>query len=320
MKKILFLSILTVLVLTACNANSVVIGPEEAKAKALEFINTTLMQGGQAEITEVVDKEDFYELKVKLSADNEITSGLTKDGKKFFSYVMDIEEETNKASETTAQSNQTATVADVEKSDRPKVELFVMSHCPYGTQIEKGILPVLDEIGSDIDFELKFCDYAMHGKVELDEQMNQVCIQENEPEKLTTYLECFLAEANAGEKCLTETGINQTQLNSCVADLDKEYKVSELFADQSTWKSGRFPQFNVFQADNQAYGVGGSPSFVLNGKKIQTGRDSDSLLRTICSAFNNAPAGCSAELSAATPAPGFGSGTAAGATDAGCGS
>ena len=53
------------------------------------------------------------------------------------------------------------------------VELFVMSHCPYGVQMEKGILPVLKLLDTRIDFSLKFVDYAMHGKTELDEQTRQ---------------------------------------------------------------------------------------------------------------------------------------------------
>lgn len=321
MKKIFILAFLALAALSACSQKTV-IGIDEAKAKALDFVNTTLLQGGQAQITNVVDKEDYYEITVNLGEGQEITSGLTKDGEKFFSYVMDIEEETVKAQEAkTASAENQPPAVEAPKSDRPKVELFVMSHCPYGTQIEKGILPVLKEIGNDIDFELKFCDYAMHGKVELDEQLKQVCIQENEPDKLTAYLECFLADQNSGEACLAEVGINKTQLTSCIAATDKEYQVSALFADQSSWKSGRYPQFNVHQADNQAYGITGSPGFVVNGAKIQTGRDANSLLKTICSGFNNPPAGCTAQLSAATPSPGFGFGTAASAnTDAGCGS
>ena len=29
------------------------------------------------------------------------------------------------------------------KLEKPIVEAFVMSHCPFGTQIEKGMLPVV---------------------------------------------------------------------------------------------------------------------------------------------------------------------------------
>jgi len=48
-----------------------------------------------------------------------------------------------------------------------------MSYCPYGTQIEKGILPVINALGNKIKFSLKFVDYAMHGKKEIDENSRQ---------------------------------------------------------------------------------------------------------------------------------------------------
>ena len=199
-----------------------------------------------------------------------------------------------------------------------------MSHCPYGTQIEKGILPVLEALDGEIDFELKFCDYAMHAEKEIDEQLNQYCIQENGPEKLLAYLRCFL-EADKGAECLKQMKINTVKLNACVSATDKQYKISEMFNDKSTWRKDRngnpaFPVFNVDQADNQKYEITGSPGLVINGKKVASGRDPASLLKMICAGYENAPNGCSAELSSANPSPGFGFGTTAASTDAGCGS
>jgi hypothetical protein len=118
---------------------------------------------------------------------------------------------------------------------------------------------------------------------------------------------------------LEETGINQTRLSSCVKSTDTEFKVTELFNDENTWVSGRFPQFNLYKDDNDKYGVGGSPTLVINGATISSARDSDSLLRTICAGYETPPAECETELSAASPSPGFGYGTSGGSTDAGCG-
>jgi hypothetical protein len=111
-----------------------------------------------------------------------------------------------------------------------------MSYCPYGTQMEKGILPAFDTLGDTVDAELKFVDYAMHGEKEVKENLRQYCIQENEPQKLASYLGCFLASTEGSEAeaqaCMTQTQINQTLLNQCVAKPDAEYKVSELAKDQ----------------------------------------------------------------------------------------
>ncbi len=197
-----------------------------------------------------------------------------------------------------------------------KVELFVMSHCPYGTQIEKGILPVLEVLGDKVDFELKFCDYAMHGQKEIDEQLNQYCIQKEQNAKFLPYLTCFLANSDS-ESCLQEFSVNINELEICTDRTDKEFSISSNYVDKSTWK-GAFPSFNIYKKETNAYRVSGSPSLVINGTKVASGRDADSLLAVICSGYKNPPIECETKLNNINPAPGFGfSGTAD--TNATCG-
>lgn len=277
---------------------------DAAKAKTIEYINANLMQGGQkATIKEASEDGELYKMVVVLPNGQEINSYVTKDGTKFFPQVMDMGDSMAKNNQDKNASKPVATVKT--KKDKPEVELFVMSYCPYGTQIEKGILPVLDTLGNKVNFKLKFVDYAMHGKKEIDQNLIQYCIQKNEPEKLLSYLRCFLEDEKSDE-CLTKTQVNQSQLQSCTSSTDKEFKVSELYADKSTWSGGRYPQFNIYKDDNNKYGVQGSPTLVINGSKIQSGRDSSNLLKTICSGFNNPPAECNKKLSSTPPAPGFG--------------
>jgi len=326
MKKAIILSLAIIFVITGCSLTQdkdkpVIIGLEAAKAKAVNFINDNLMQpGSEVSIKEITEENELYKVVVNMANGQEITSYLSRDGKKFFPQVMDVAEVEKQTQEKKAkqEANQTQTAADTPKSEKPKVELFVMSYCPYGTQIEKGILPVLDTLGNKIDFELKFCDYAMHDKKELDEQLNQYCIQKNEPNKLISYLYCFLEEGKTKE-CLTEAGINRTKLNSCISAIDQKYKVTQQYNDKSTWKSNRFPVFDVDKVDNTKYGVKGSPALFINGQKVSSGRDAASLLKAICAGFVSEPEECSTELSGATPAPGFGFGKTGGSSKAGCG-
>ncbi len=266
------------------------IGPEEAKAKAEKYLNDTYGRAGSPPLTigEVEDKGTVYRLNVKVP-NGVFESYISKDGQYFF--VEGDNMEGNKA-------------------EKPKVELFVMSHCPYGTQIEKGMLPVLDTLGDKIDFDLKFCGYAMHGEKELDEQLTQYCIQEEEPEKLMTYLECFL-DKGVSTGCLAKANVDTGKIDKCVEETDKEYKVKEKFADKSTWKSGRFPAFDVDGESVEKYGVSGSPTLVINGKKVKAGKRSpQGLLDTVCNNFTETPEECNEELSTATPSPGFGYGEA----------
>ena len=292
-----------------------ILSPDEAKAKAGEFINANLVQAGtKVDIKEITEEGGLYKIVVNVGG-QDFDSYLTKDGTKFFPQVLDMKAAAVKTdtSDTAAAGGGSEVAA---KSDKPNVELFVMSHCPYGTQIEKGILPAVEALGDKIDFTLKFCDYAMHGETELKEQLNQYCIQKEQSDKLNNYLNCFL-EAGDGEGCLTKVGVDKTKLTACVSATDKEYKVTEKFNDKSTWSGGQYPVFDVYKADNDKYGVGGSPTLVINGVQISSARDSASLLATICSAFNTAPGECSKSLPSTAPSPGFGSGTAASSSNTG---
>lgn len=329
MKKTLALSLVLVALMTGCSSNNKVskISIEEAKTKSVEFINGYLMQeGNEVSIKEVVEENGIYKVVVNVPNGQEINSYLSLDGKKFFPQApLDIAEYEEKAkAQEGADTSSGPDLSNIEKREKPQVELFVMSHCPYGTQIEKGILPVIETLGDKIDFELKFCDYAMHGEIELKEQLVQYCIQENEPEKLSTYLGCFLSDdvekgsENIQKKCLTEAKIGQNALNNCVAKTDQEYSVMDNFADQSTYK-GRYPTFNIYKEDVEKYGISGSPGFVINATKISANRDAASLLETVCAGFENAPEECNTALSTASPSAGFGMGTGNGA-DASCGS
>ncbi len=328
MKKIFIISLFLVLGLSACSTSNTVtkaISLEEAKTQAVGFINDYLMNPGQeVTVKEITEENGLYKIVVNIPTTvqgkedvQETTSYLSKDGKTFFPSGMNIDE-FKKQRDEDKKTADSAVSTKIEKNDKPKVELFVMSYCPYGTQIEKGILPVLDTLGDKIDFELKFCDYAMHDKKELDENLSQYCISQNEPEKLATYLKCFL-DSSKGDVCLSTAGINKSTHSTCVSTTDKKYKVTEMYNDKSTWRSGRFPAFNVDEADNKKYQVGGSPTLIINGAKAQSGRDSASLLKTICSAFNDEPAACQTKLSSDSPKPGFGSGTTNSGSSASCG-
>jgi len=289
----------------------------EAKDKAENFINTYLMQGGnKATIKDITTAYGLYKLKVDIVSDM-VESYLSKDGKLFFPQALEVEK-MGAANNAAAPSGSAPSATVTKKSDKPTVELFVMSHCPYGTQIEKGILPVVEALGNKINFDLKFCSYAMHGEKELQEQLAQYCIKKEQTAKLNSYLKCFL-EAGDSASCLTSVGINKSTLDSCIAKTDKQYKVIDNFNNKVGYQ-GQFPGFDVYKADNEKYNVGGSPTLVINGQEISSGRDSASLLKTICSAFNNEPKECQTTLSSASPAPGFGPGTqAAGSAAAGCG-
>lgn len=206
----------------------------------------------------------------------------------------------------------------MEKKDKPEVQLFVMSHCPFGTQMEKGILPVVELLGNKIEFNVRFVYYAMHGEVEVKEQLKQYCIQKEQNDKFIPYLKCFL-EAGETDKCLTQEKIDTTKLNSCVEKSDAEFEVTKKFNDKTSWLSGRYPLFNTDKELNERYGVQGSPTLVVNDVVVETARDPKSLLDTICLGFKTKPEECNKELPTTGFSEGFGYNEQDTNTLAGCG-
>jgi len=286
------------------------IEPKMTVAEAEKLINENIIsEGYTATVTELTEDKVHNLWKLKLNVgDQEVTAYMTKDRSIFLAnpiVIAEVQQQKAAAAEQ-AKTEQATALASLTKTDKPTVELFVMSHCPYGTQAEKGIIPAVEALGDKIDFQLKFCDYSMHDEKELKEEMNQYCIMQNQGDKLISYLKCFLADGD-GTKCLAQTGIDTASLNSCVAATDSKYKIMANYADKTTWRNGQYPTFPIYQADVDKYQVSGSPTLVVNGKQVSSSRDSASYLKTICAGFTTAPAECNQNTLSSTPqSSGFG--------------
>jgi len=265
---------------------------EDTAANAvLDFANS--QTGGGVELVEVNEKYGLYEVVVEYN-DEEIPLYITKDGKNLVQGVTPLSAFDVQDAESEPEA------AEVTKSDKPKVELFVMTHCPYGTQAEKGFIPVIKALGSLIDAKIRFVHYKMHAPEE-NETPVQVCIREEQSAKYLDYLECFLEDGNSS-RCLKETGINEDDLNDCIENGNAE------------------KYYNEDSDLSEGYGVQGSPTLVINGKIASSGRSPSVLLTTVCSAFNTAPDKCSSlELSSENPSPGFGYNASGSNTTASCG-
>ncbi|OGH93955.1 MAG: hypothetical protein A2538_03775 [Candidatus Magasanikbacteria bacterium RIFOXYD2_FULL_41_14] len=207
--------------------------------------------------------------------------------------------------------------ANIPKTAKPVVELFVMSYCPYGLQMQKAYLAAWKLLGSKADMSVKYVDYAMHGKKEVDENTRQYCIGKDQPTKLIAYLECFSGKDDY-VACLKEAGVNESKVSSCVASTDKQFGITAKYDDQSSWLSGRYPIYPVHADLNEKYGVQGSPTLIINGVEAQVGRTSEAVKQAICAGFENAPAECSQTLTNVNFDSGFGWTTGSGATAAEC--
>ncbi len=204
-------------------------------------------------------------------------------------------------------------LVEIKKFDKPDVEVFVMAYCPYGTQIEKGIIPVHELLKDKANISIRFVQYTMHGKNEVNENTRQYCIQKEQQDKYWGYLACFLEKGDSAN-CLNKTNIDKNKLQSCINEADKEFSISSDLAS-----GAQYPRYRVNEGIAMKYGVQGSPTFVINGAQVNANRDSESLKNAICNAFpqKKRPAECNQTLSSTPPSPGFGfsgTGTNSGAT------
>ena len=206
---------------------------------------------------------------------------------------------------------------NISKSDKPKVDLFVMSHCPYGIEAQKMMLPVISLLGKSAEIKVRFVPYAMHGKIEIDDNNIEYCIQKDQPEKFNDFLTCFVNSANSSA-CIKNAKVNETNLNSCMAAIDKQFNITTLYNNRSTWLSGRYPLYPVEEKLAEQYGVQGSENIVINGVSISPSVyrwSTEKMKQIICSSFNNPPAECKQNITSTTTSGGA-TGAAAGA---GCG-
>ncbi|MFC2143476.1 hypothetical protein ACFLQN_03690 [Candidatus Aenigmatarchaeota archaeon] len=303
---ILIIVVALSLSMTPTGAVTVEYSDQQAADRAMEFINGNLVQeGNTAELISIEEERGLYKIKISLNG-QELDTFFTKDLNVFIPQAVEVSDIIEQK-ETPPQETPTEPVpTEIPKSDKPIVELFVMSHCPYGTQAEKGIIPVVNLLGDKIDFSLKYVYYAMHPtQGEVEEQLLQYCIQEENNDKFLDYLACFL-EAGDTNDCLGRVGIARADLETCISETDEQFEIMTNLEDTSLWLNGRFPQFNIHKDLNEQYGIGGSPSLVVNGLKVSSGRAPAALQSIICSAFNTPPEECSEQLDAANPSPGFG--------------
>lgn len=272
------------------------INVEEATIKIIDFFSKE-NENLSLQYDSYLDLGALYKI-IFIYNNQEVPISITKDGKYLLQEVeLDFEKQEQMLKEQQA-NVANKEIQEIPKSDKPNVELFVMTHCPYGTQAEKGIIPVFELLGNKIKGDILFVHYFMHEPEETETPI-QICIREEQPEKYLNYLSCFLEDGNS-DRCLTEIGIDTNKLNLCIDEKAEDY-------------------YNFDSELSQSYGVGGSPTLVINGQIISSGRSSAEYLATICSAFNIPPEECSEELNSVSPSPGFGYSGSGSNSQASCG-
>lgn len=305
MKKLFFISLFGVLVLTGCSQDKmVVLSLEEAKAKAASFINDNLMQEGQSvSIKEAAEESGLYKVVVNMPNGQEIETYLSKDGEKFFPQVMGVAE-TEKAVEERKKNQeaaQTQAAADVPKAQKAEVELFVMSFCPYGVIAENAMAPVFDLLGDKADINIRYIASiegddinevkSLHGPIEGIEDARQLCVEKNYGKEAFWQ---YVGEIN--EKCYPIYSQGDDVYEECWTTAAQNAGINRRTIDNCVQKEGP-GLIREEDAAAKEYGVTGSPTLIINGSKINAARNPEGFKTAICNGFEEAPEECGEALS-----------------------
>jgi len=289
---------------------------QEIIDNAMTFINDELLppdSGATLEGVDFKEKIEVTKFQIKI-ADKTYDSFVSQNGEYLFPDVIKMAE----ALEAKDIQGSAQVPADIVKADEPNIDLFIMSYCPFGLQAQKTMLPVYDLLKDKANIKMRFVDYIMHDKQELDENLVQYCIQSESLEKYRDYLYCFVEDGDS-EKCLLSANVDQGTLNSCVTGLDREYNISADYEDKDTWLNGTYPKFDVEKDLNELYNVGGSPTIIINGQAVNINpRTPENYKAFICQSFNIQPEECLETLSTDTPVPSFGTGVSSSSDDGSC--
>jgi thioredoxin 1 len=204
-----------------------------------------------------------------------------------------------KASTSKASASIEKNCTDIKKREQSMMVAFVVSYCPYGLQMQRVLSGILDQIPDlseniRVNYIIKMADgnvTSMHGQKESDENLRQICLREEQPDKYWKYISCFLESGNASQ-CLRTAEVDEVKLDGCLADEKRglRYAMDDL---------------NL----TQQLGIKASPTLILNGEKVKDsdfgGRNEEAIKNLLCCGFRSEPDYCETNLGTEKAITGF---------------
>jgi hypothetical protein len=169
--------------------------------KVIIYANENLVQPGTSvSLQSVSENRGIYEIRGNYQSQN-VTLYATKDCTMLFTNSLDMNNPGSACGTAQGPQPTPSPPGSPVKSPRPSVDLYVMAFCPYGTQAESAMKPVVNLLGSKADIRLLYIAtvqgstvdsvQSLHGLPEAQEDLRQLCIQKNYPQKFWDYLESF---------------------------------------------------------------------------------------------------------------------------------
>ncbi len=165
-----------------------------------------------------------------------------------------------------------------DKGEPAKLEMFVMSECPYGVQVENAVAPVKKQLGDKLDVSINYIGSgdksslsSMHGPGEVKGDIVQLCVKKLAAAKSLDFITCQNKNPRAVDTnwkdCAKEAGIDEAKLTAC--------------SDGDEGKALLVASFE----EAKKRGANGSPTMFLNGKPYEGGRKPKDFLLAACDSF-----------------------------------
>ncbi|MBU2028693.1 hypothetical protein KJ761_02260 [Patescibacteria group bacterium] len=256
------------------------------KENTEKFIKENLIQpGADFKITEFVKEGNLYKLVASVNGQS-ITAYVSDDGKKFFPSVIDLDQAAAK------QAQASEAQKEIPKNDKPNVDLYVMSFCPYGNKAEDTLKPAYDLLKNKVNFNFRYIVstngndvQSLHGANEVVQDEREACVLKTDGKDkwmgFVTYVnEKCGSDGSCWEAGAKSLGINIAKVNACVS-------------------SQGLALMQQDEKDSKAANASGSPTMIINGvstNAVYAYDNSEAYKQAICSGFTNPPAECQTEL------------------------
>ncbi len=285
MKKIIFLSFISLIFLTGCtalndgsgsSAKGEVLGIEEARVKATDFINNNLLEDGQkAVVKEIIEESGLYKIIINTGTSQDFESFMSKDGKTFFPQALDTEKidtaSVNGADQPAThkvvpinveneyvKGNKDATVEVIEYSD---------FECPYCLQHTVAMHQLFNDYQDKIKIVFRHFPLSFHPKAQKAAEASECAGEQGKfwemHKKIFEANEASNMSVAQWKQEAKNLGLNATQFNTCLDEGKYDDKVKE------------------DQAGGQVAGVTGTPATFINGQMLSGAVGYDQLKQII---------------------------------------
>ncbi len=179
------------------------------------------------------------------------------------------------------ESVQAASMKDQPAARALKVDLYVMSQCPYGVQAENILIPLSEELSPRIDLELFFVGTepqpgvpgSLHGETEVMADLLQICTGRHDQKNQFGLIMCMNEDLDAMpgnfDDCAAKLGMKTEMIKAC-ADGDE----------------GKILLLEHFRAAD-AREVMGSPTIFIDGVEYDGPGTPIGVIRAVCGAFKD---------------------------------